>query len=195
MTPGRGRLRHRRVAAPASGVSRPIHSCSSRSGFARPESRRAAARSDGAGDGDADGRPSVRMVLHRGFSRGGFVFYTNYNSRKAADLTRTLARQFVFHWPPLERQLRVEGRVQQIDAQRIGAVFPDASAREPLERVGVAAERRDCGTIVSRRGICTRAQRVSAMAGFRVRRSGADIGLSQIVSSSGRESRIACTIA
>jgi len=61
-----------------------------------------------------DGRPSVRVVLNRGVSRGGFVFYTNYNSRKAADLNENPRAAVVFHWPTLARQLRVEGRVQKL---------------------------------------------------------------------------------
>ena len=59
-------------------------------------------------------RPSVRMVLHRGFSRGGFVFYTNYQSRKAIELSENPHASIVFHWPTLERQVRVEGRVEQL---------------------------------------------------------------------------------
>ena len=61
-----------------------------------------------------DGRPSVRVVLNRGISRGGFVFYTNYNSRKAADLGGNPRAAIVFHWPKLERQFRVEGRVHKL---------------------------------------------------------------------------------
>jgi pyridoxamine 5'-phosphate oxidase len=61
-----------------------------------------------------DGRPSVRVVLNRGVSRGGFVFYTNYNSRKAADLVGNPRAAIVFHWPRLERQFRVEGRVEKL---------------------------------------------------------------------------------
>ena len=61
-----------------------------------------------------DGRPSVRVVLNRGLSRGGFVFYTNYNSRKAADLAGNPRAAIVFHWPKLERQFRVEGRVRRL---------------------------------------------------------------------------------
>ena len=61
-----------------------------------------------------DGRPSVRMVLNRGVSRGGFVFYTNYNSRKAAELIDNPRAAVVFHWPRIERQLRVEGRVHKL---------------------------------------------------------------------------------
>lgn len=60
------------------------------------------------------GAPSIRMVLHRGFSRGGFVFYTNYNSRKAAELLANPRAAIVFHWPLLERQVRAEGRVEKL---------------------------------------------------------------------------------
>ena len=60
------------------------------------------------------GHPSVRVVLNRGVSRGGFVFYTNYTSRKAADLAANPRAAIVFHWPKLERQLRVEGRVHKL---------------------------------------------------------------------------------
>jgi pyridoxamine 5'-phosphate oxidase len=61
-----------------------------------------------------DGRPSVRLVLNRGVSRGGFVFYTNYNSRKAVELIENPRAAVVFHWPRIERQLRVEGRVHKL---------------------------------------------------------------------------------
>lgn len=62
----------------------------------------------------SDGRPSVRMVLHRGFVRGGFAFYTNYHSRKATELIENPRASAVFHWPLLERQVRIEGRVQKL---------------------------------------------------------------------------------
>jgi pyridoxamine 5'-phosphate oxidase len=61
-----------------------------------------------------DGRPSVRMVLYRGFSRGGFVFYTNYRSRKAADLFENPRASIVFYWRTVERQVRIEGRVRKL---------------------------------------------------------------------------------
>ena len=61
-----------------------------------------------------DGRPSVRMVLHRGLSRAGVVFFTNYASRKAVELVANPHASVVFHWPRLERQLRVEGRVHKL---------------------------------------------------------------------------------
>jgi pyridoxamine 5'-phosphate oxidase len=61
-----------------------------------------------------DGRPSVRVVLNRGIGRGGFVFYTNYNSRKAVELAGNPRASIVFHWPLLERQVRVDGRVHKL---------------------------------------------------------------------------------
>ena len=61
-----------------------------------------------------NGAPSVRMVLHRGFSRGGFVFFTNYDSRKAVELAENPQAAFVFHWPLLDRQVRGEGRVEKL---------------------------------------------------------------------------------
>jgi pyridoxamine 5'-phosphate oxidase len=77
-----------------------------------------------------DGRPSVRVVLNRGVSRGGFVFYTNYNSRKAAELVANPRAAIVFHWPTLERQLRVEGRVEKLsrrDSERYFQTRPRES--------------------------------------------------------------------
>jgi len=58
-----------------------------------------------------DGAPSVRMVLYRGQVRGGFAFYTNYQSRKAGDLDENPRAALCFHWKKLGRQVRVEGAV------------------------------------------------------------------------------------
>jgi pyridoxamine 5'-phosphate oxidase len=60
------------------------------------------------------GQPSVRMVLHRGFSRGGFVFFTNYGSRKSIEIGTNPRAALAFHWPLLERQVRAEGRVEKL---------------------------------------------------------------------------------
>jgi pyridoxamine 5'-phosphate oxidase len=59
----------------------------------------------------ADGRPSARVVLLKGFGPDGFVFFSNYASRKGAELAANPNAALVFWWPPLERQVRLEGRV------------------------------------------------------------------------------------
>ncbi len=71
----------------------------------------------------ADGRPSARMVLLKGFDQRGFVFYTNYGSRKAGELGADAAAALVFWWPPLERQVRVEGRVERVSREESEAYF------------------------------------------------------------------------
>ena len=65
-----------------------------------------------AGEG---GRPSARVVLLKDVSRGGFVFYTNYESRKGDDLAENPQAALVFFWPEIERQVRVEGRAERVD--------------------------------------------------------------------------------
>ncbi|HCX29133.1 MAG TPA: pyridoxamine 5'-phosphate oxidase, partial [Blastocatellia bacterium] len=62
----------------------------------------------------ADGKPSARLLLLKQADEGGFVFYTNYNSKKAGDLDANPFAALVFYWPQLERQVRVEGRVERI---------------------------------------------------------------------------------
>ena len=67
---------------------------------------------------DADGTPSVRMVLLKEILPEGFVFYTNYTSRKSGELMATGKAAFVIHWKSLRRQIRVTGSVEQVpDAQ------------------------------------------------------------------------------
>lgn len=70
-----------------------------------------------------DGRPSVRMVLLKGFDSSGFVFYTNYESRKGSELAANPAAALAFYWGALERQVRVEGRVSPVDAAHSDAYF------------------------------------------------------------------------
>jgi pyridoxamine 5'-phosphate oxidase len=75
------------------------------------------------GTADSDGRPSVRIVLIRHVDERGFVFHTNYNSRKAAELARNPRAALCFHWPTLEEQIRVEGPVERISASESDAYF------------------------------------------------------------------------
>lgn len=61
-----------------------------------------------------DGRPSVRMVLNRGFDELGFSFFTNYASRKGTELEANPRAALLFHWPHLGRQVRIEGAVERL---------------------------------------------------------------------------------
>jgi pyridoxamine 5'-phosphate oxidase len=71
----------------------------------------------------ADGRPSARMVLLKGVDERGFVFYTNYGSRKAAELDGSGAAALLFWWPPLQRQVRVEGSIERVTREESEAYF------------------------------------------------------------------------
>src|SRR3954447_4572494 len=70
-----------------------------------------------------EGRPSSRMVLLKGVDERGFVFYTNYDSRKGTDLSVTPYAALLFPWHYLQRQVRVEGRVEQVSAEESAAYF------------------------------------------------------------------------
>jgi pyridoxamine 5'-phosphate oxidase len=63
---------------------------------------------------DTRGRPSLRMVLLKGHSPRGFVFYTNMESRKAGDLLTNSRAALLFHWKSLRRQVRIEGPVERV---------------------------------------------------------------------------------
>ena len=65
----------------------------------------------------AEGIPSVRMVLLKGYDERGFVFYTNYNSRKGRELEENPRAALLFYWDPLGRQVRVEGHAERTSAQ------------------------------------------------------------------------------
>jgi pyridoxamine 5'-phosphate oxidase len=71
----------------------------------------------------AGGRPSARMVLLKGFDERGFVFYTNYESRKAGELDGNPAAALVFWWGALQRQVRVEGAVERVHREESEAYF------------------------------------------------------------------------
>ena len=63
----------------------------------------------------ADGAPSARMVLLKGVDERGLAFFTNYSSRKGAELEQNPRAALLFHWQPLGRQVRVEGPVSRVD--------------------------------------------------------------------------------
>ena len=72
---------------------------------------------------DAGARPSARIVLLKQADQQGFVFFTNYESRKARDLEANPFASLVFYWPHLERQVRVEGRVERISTRESDDYF------------------------------------------------------------------------
>ena len=68
-----------------------------------------------------DGRPSARVVLLKGFDERGFVFYTNYKGRKARELEANPYAALGFYWGELERQVRIEGRVNRLSEEESDA--------------------------------------------------------------------------
>jgi pyridoxamine 5'-phosphate oxidase len=70
-----------------------------------------------------EGRPSARTVLLKGYDGRGFVFYTNYEGRKARDLQANPACALLFYWGELERQVRVEGRASRLPGGESDAYF------------------------------------------------------------------------
>jgi pyridoxamine 5'-phosphate oxidase len=70
---------------------------------------------------DAQGAPSVRMVLVKGFDERGFVFFTNYSSRKGGELAANPRAALLFHWDPLGRQVRITGPVTRTSAEETAA--------------------------------------------------------------------------
>ncbi|QGN54981.1 pyridoxamine 5'-phosphate oxidase [Novosphingobium sp. Gsoil 351] len=82
------------------------------------------------------GAPSVRMVLLKGHGPDGFVFYTNFESRKGHELAANPQAALLFHWKSLRRQVRVEGRIEEVTAAEADAYF---ASRHPVSRLGSAA--------------------------------------------------------
>lgn len=83
---------------------------------------------------DASGRPSSRMVLLKGHGRdiGGFIFYTNLESRKSGDLIGNANVALLFHWKSLRRQIRIEGAVTRVDTSTADAYFATRSRNSQL---------------------------------------------------------------
>jgi pyridoxamine 5'-phosphate oxidase len=83
-----------------------------------------------------EGRPSVRMVLLKGYGANGFVFYTNAESRKGAEIRGNPHAALLFHWKSLGRQIRIEGPVEEVSPEMADAYF---ASRHPDSRLGSAA--------------------------------------------------------
>jgi pyridoxamine 5'-phosphate oxidase len=95
---------------------------------------------------DASGQPSQRIVLLKGFDRRGFVFYTNFNSRKARDIAANPKVSLHFPWQMLERQVIVYGRVEQLTQEESRSYF----RTRPRDSQLAAWASRQSGAIQSR---------------------------------------------
>jgi pyridoxamine 5'-phosphate oxidase len=80
----------------------------------------------------ADGQPSVRIVLLKGVDERGFVFYTNYRSRKGEELLAHPRAALCFHWAPLERQVRIEGIAHPVSPEEADAYFASRARESQL---------------------------------------------------------------
>jgi pyridoxamine 5'-phosphate oxidase len=84
----------------------------------------------------AGGVPSARIVLLKGVDPRGFVFYTNTRSRKGAELTENPAAALLFHWKTLQRQIRIEGRVEHVTDAEADTYY---ASRPRISRLGAWA--------------------------------------------------------
>lgn len=84
----------------------------------------------------ADGRPSSRILLIKDFNQNGFTWFTNYRSRKGQDLEAHPYAALLFHWVELERQVRIEGRVEKLAEEQSDAYF---QSRPLNSRLGALA--------------------------------------------------------
>ncbi len=87
---------------------------------------------------DESGLPDVRMVLLKGFDEAGFVFYTNFESKKGRELLATTKAALLFHWKSLRRQVRVRGPVEIVTDAEADAYF---ASRARASRIGAWASK------------------------------------------------------
>ena len=107
---------------------------------------------------DDAGHPSARIVLLKDVDARGFVFYTNYESRKGRELRAHPWAALCFHWQPMERQVRVEGPVERVSAAEADAYF---ASRARMSRIGAWASRQSA-TLESDAELRQRVQEVEA---------------------------------
>lgn len=85
---------------------------------------------------DANGKPSARILLLKGFDEDGFVFFTNYDSKKGQNLAQNPQAAMVFFWPELERQVRIEGIISKVTEEVSDTYF---HSRPAGSQIGAAA--------------------------------------------------------
>ena len=143
---------------------------------------------------DADGRPSVRMVLLRGVDERGFVFHTNYTSRKGRELDANPNAALCFHWPTLDEQIRIEGTVRRLPQDESDASLDSRPRGSQLGAWALAQSQ-----VLPNREQLEEEYRATelrfAAKPYRGRRSGVDSGSSRGASSSGTGTPIVSTIA
>lgn len=83
-----------------------------------------------------DGRPSARIVLLKGIHENGFVFYTNYLSRKGKEITKNPIGALTFFWPAMERQIRIEGTIEKASREQSDKYF---QSRPKGSQIGAVA--------------------------------------------------------
>jgi len=119
-----------------------------------------------------DCRPSARMVLMKGWDEAGFVFYTNYDSRKGRDLEVNPHAALLFHWDPLGRQVRIEGSVSRVAEGESDRYF---ASRPFGARIGAWASHQS-EPVASRQVLDERVRELTALHGGAAGRGGAGGG-------------------
>jgi pyridoxamine 5'-phosphate oxidase len=114
---------------------------------------------------DASGAPSLRFVLLRGIDERGARFYTNYESRKAAELAGNPRAALALYWQVLHRQVRLEGPVERLAPEESDAYF---ASRDRESRIGAWASRQS-------RELASREQLDAQVAAVQARFAGADV--------------------
>ena len=84
---------------------------------------------------DREGHPSARVVLLKGFDERGFVFFTNYESRKGQHLAQNPRAALNFHWPWLERQIQIEGNVSRVSREESQTYFDKRPLKSRLSAI------------------------------------------------------------
>ncbi len=79
-----------------------------------------------------EGKPSARLVFYKGITNKGFLFYTNYESRKGRELLENPMAALVFYWPSLHYQVRIEGNIEKVSQEESNRYFQTRSRESQL---------------------------------------------------------------